>query len=193
MSAWSTSGAAWFLMRSSGVVVLVLLTATMALGIGTNRRWRASGTQRFVTLALHRNLSLLAVVFLSVHVVTALVDPYAGVGLAAVFVPLLAVKQPLYVALGTISLDLIAALIVSSLLRRHLSLRSWRAIHWLAYLSWPLAFWHGVGMGTDSGAAWMRVLAGGCAAVIAVSIVVRVAGREPTAKHLEPHTSQLQA
>jgi hypothetical protein len=48
-------------------------------------------------------------------------------------------------------------------------------------------------MGTDSGAAWMRVLAGGCAAVIAASIVLRVAGREPRAKHLEPHTSQLQA
>jgi sulfoxide reductase heme-binding subunit YedZ len=180
-------------MRSSGVVVLVLLTATMALGIGTNRRWRPSGMQRFVTLALHRNLSLLAVLFLSVHIVTALVDPYAGVGLAAVFIPLVAVKQPLYVALGTISLDLGAALIVSSLLRRHLSLRSWRAIHWLAYLSWPLAFWHGVGMGTDSGATWMRVLAGGCAAVIAAAIVFRVAGREATAKHLEPHTSQLQA
>jgi hypothetical protein len=112
-SAFVTSKADWYLMRASGVVSLVLLTAVMTLGIATVRRWRPGRLPRFVTPSLHRSLSLLAVVFLVVHVATALADPYALVSLASVFVPFVAAGSPFWVGLGAVSLDLIAALVVS--------------------------------------------------------------------------------
>ena len=72
------STAVWYLMRSTGIVSVVLLTAVMALGIATTNRWAPPSTPRFVTAALHRSISLLSVVFVGIHVVTAVVDPYAS-------------------------------------------------------------------------------------------------------------------
>jgi len=53
----------WYLMRASGVVALLLLTLSLSLGIATSNRWRPRGAALYVTTTIHRNASLLAVVF----------------------------------------------------------------------------------------------------------------------------------
>jgi sulfoxide reductase heme-binding subunit YedZ len=181
MSAGST--AVWYLMRSTGLVSLLLLTAVMALGIATAGRWSPRGTPRFVTAALHRSISLLAVVFVGVHVVTAVVDPYAAVGVVAVIIPFVGAGNPFWVGLGAVSLDLIAALIVTSLLRRRLGYHAWRAIHWVAYMSWPLALVHGLGMGTDAASLWSVALA--CIASVSSVLAWRLSKRHH-GKRFEP-------
>ncbi len=181
----ASSTAVWYLMRSTGVVSQVLLTAVMALGIATTNRWSPRSTPRFVTAALHRSISLLSVVFITVHVVTGVVDPYAVVGLVAVIVPFVGAGNPFWVGLGAISLDLIAALIVSSLLRRHLGYRAWRAIHWVAYLSWPVALAHGLGMGTDVASLWFIVVTIACIATVSTALAWRLSSRHD-GKRLEP-------
>jgi len=181
-----SSLAIWYLMRATGVVSLVLLTAVFALGIATAKRWHPVRLPRFVTLGLHRSISLLAVVFLAIHVVTAVIDPYAHVGLLDAVLPFAAGSNPLWVGLGTVSLDLVAALIVSSLLRRHIGPRAWKAIHWLAYLSWPVAFAHTLGSGTDVGTPWLRVVGGLSVATIAAATFWRLRGAARPAKRLEP-------
>jgi methionine sulfoxide reductase heme-binding subunit len=176
----------WYLMRASGVVSLLLLTGVFVLGIATTKRWRTRRMPGFAAVALHRSISLLSVVFLAVHVITAVVDPYAVVSVASVFVPFVAGRSAFWVGLGALSLDLVAALIVTSLLRHRLSLRAWRTVHWIAYLAWPLAIGHSLGIGTDTGALWLRALAGGCVALVAAAVVVRVRRSGGNAKHLEP-------
>ena len=145
-----TSGPVWYLMRASGVVSLLLLTAVSALGVATTSRLRPGRLPRFVTLGLHRNVSLLAVVFLSLHVLTAIIDPDATVRAVAVILPLPSGRYGLWLGLGALALDLIIALVVTSLLRQRLAPRVWRALHYLAYLAWPVALVHGAGIGTDS-------------------------------------------
>ena len=184
MSAFS-SNATWYLMRSSGVVALVLLTAVFVLGIATNRRWRPARAARVVTVSLHRTISLLAVAFLGVHVLTAVVDPYAVVGAAAVIVPFTAGRSAFWVGLGALSLDLVAALIVSSLLRARVPPRLWRGIHWFAYLAWPLALVHSFGTGTDASSPWLDVTGAVCIAAVVGSALWRITA-ERGAKHLEP-------
>jgi predicted ferric reductase len=179
------STAVWYAMRSTGLVSQVLLTAVMALGIATANRWSPRSTPRFVTAALHRSISLLSVVFVGVHVVTAVIDPYAAVGLVAIIVPFVGAGNPLWVGLGAVSLDLIAALIVSSLLRRRLGYRAWRAIHWVAYVSWPVALAHGLGMGTDAVSLWFRGVAIACIATMFSALAWRLVKRQP-GKRLEP-------
>ena len=169
----STSGAVWYLMRSSGVVTLVLLTAVFVLGIATTMRWRGRSLPGFAVVSLHRSLSLLAVVFLAVHIVTAVVDPYAAVGIAAVVVPFVAGKSALWVGLGAVSLDLTLALIVTSLLRARVGLRVWRAVHWAAYLSWPLALVHSLGIGSDTGTVWLQAIAVACVASVVAAVAWR--------------------
>jgi methionine sulfoxide reductase heme-binding subunit len=177
--------AIWYLLRASGVVALILFTLVSALGIATTRRFRALRLPRFVTLGLHRNVSLLAVVFLGVHILTALADSYAKVGIAQALAPLPSAKYGLWLGMGALSLDLLAAVVVTSLLRQRLGSRAWKSVHWLAYASWPLAFAHSVGMGTDKAAGWFLDTGLACAGLIAITVAWRLlALRNPHPKYL---------
>ena len=120
---------------------------------------------------LHRNASLLAVSFLSVHVLTAIADRDASVSLVAAVVPL---ESRLWVGLGALALDLVALLVLTSLLRRRLPHRIWRAIHWSADAAWPVAVAHGVGMGTDNRTWWLRCVTILCLAVVGAGVVWRL-------------------
>ena len=169
----------WYVLRSSGVVALVLLTAVMVLGVATSGGWQLPGQPRFVTGALHRSISLVSVVFVGLHVVTTLLDHYAGVSLVASVIPFAPATNGFWVGIGVVSSDLVLALIVTSLLRRRMGRVSWRATHWLAYLSWPTAFAHGVGMGSDAGTWWFQALAFACLAAVVLTTAARVLLQRP--------------
>ena len=128
--------AVWYLMRSTGIVALLLLTVSVGLGIATTNRWRPPGSRLYVTTEIHRYVSLLSVAFIAVHMLTAVVDPDAQVGALAAVWPF---GSPFSLAIGTVSLDLIAAVVITSLGRRRLPFKGWRLIHWSGYAAWPLA------------------------------------------------------
>jgi sulfoxide reductase heme-binding subunit YedZ len=161
-------------MRATGTVSLLLLTLVVALGIATATRLRPRGTPQYVTTTVHRNVALLAVVFLGVHVVSAVVDPDAAVQLTAVLVPFTSHWSPFWVGLGAVAVDLVAALVVTSLLRRRLPHGLWRGIHWAAYAAWPLALLHGLGAGSDRGTGWMRAVDVVCVAALGAALAWRV-------------------
>jgi len=160
--------ALWYASRATGVVTMLLLTAVVLLGILVNRQGRLPGLPGFAVTGLHRNVSLLAVVFLAIHVLTAIADPYVTIGLAAAVLPFASAYKPLWLGLGAISLDLIGALILTSLARARMSRRAWRGIHWLAYAAWPLAVVHSLGSSSDArGGLVLGVLAGCVLATLA--------------------------
>jgi methionine sulfoxide reductase heme-binding subunit len=146
----------WYVMRGSGLVALALLTLTMVAGVVNVRRFATPRWPRVVTALLHRNVALLAVTFLAVHVATAALDSFVSVGWLAAVVPFTSAWNRFWVGLGTAAVDLMIALVVSSLLRARMTHRAWRAVHWLAYAAWPLAMVHGFAAGTDSGTGWAR-------------------------------------
>jgi methionine sulfoxide reductase heme-binding subunit len=156
----------WYLARGTGLVDLVLLTLTLVLGIGQLTAWSPAGWPRFVVGSLHRNAALLSVCFLALHVVTILLDTYVQIGVWAVFVPLVSGYHPLTLGLGAISLDLLVAVVVTSLLREKIGYRTWRTVHWAAYGCWPLAVAHGLALGTDRSAAWVLALNAVCIAAV---------------------------
>lgn len=165
----------WFATRGAGTVSLLLFTAVTALGLVSVVRWQTASWPRFLTVELHRNLALLSAVFLGVHIVTAIVDPFTSLGPLAAVIPLASSYRPLWVGLGAISLDLVVALIVTSLLRARIGQRAWRAVHWLAYGAWPLAVLHSIGSGSDSSAWWMRDVDVACVAIVAAAGLWRLA------------------
>jgi methionine sulfoxide reductase heme-binding subunit len=171
--------ATWYLARGTGVVSLVLLTVVVALGVATRSGRPAFGLPRFAVTVVHRNASLLAVVLLAIHVGTLLIDPYAHLKLIDVVLPFFGHYQPLWQGLGTLALDLIVALIVTSLLRHRIGLRGWRTVHWLAYAAWPMALLHGIGTGSDAGQLWLRGTAVLCAATVLAAVVWRFSMRAP--------------
>ncbi len=169
-----SSATIWYTMRASGIVALVLLSATMTLGILTAGRVKAPRWPAFAQADLHKRVSVLAMVFLALHVLTAMLDTYVHIGWLAVVVPFASSYRPLWVGLGTVGVDLILALAISGALRQRISARTWRAIHWLAYGSWPVAIAHSLGMGTDASALWMDALAALCALGVVGSLVWRI-------------------
>jgi len=165
----------WYATRSTGVVAFVLLTLTFAFGLAATKRAFASPLwPRFATQELHRNMSLLSLVFLLVHIVTTLADSFVHVGWLSWIVPGVAHYRTFWVSLGTIAFDLIVLLIVTSLLRDRMNARAWRAIHFSAYAVWPLAFLHFLKTGTDAAQArWGLYLAVACLLVIGLAVTAR--------------------
>ena len=160
----------WYLTRGSGAVALILLTVALVLGIPIVRSANPSYAPRMVVQLLHRNASLLAVVFVAVHVVTTVADSFVNVGFVDAVVPFAAGYRPLWLGLGAISFDLLIAVTVTSLLRSHMSYRTWRGVHLSAYACWPIALIHGLGTGSDTGFTWMRAIDVACAAAVLVAV-----------------------
>jgi predicted ferric reductase len=171
------SAVMWYAGQATGIVCLVLFTLVMVLGIGVRERARIPRMPRLATVALHRSLSLLAVAFLTVHVVTAVADSYVHISPLASVVPFSSSYRPLWVGLGTVAVDLMLAVVVTSLLRARLGRRFWRAVHWLAYASWPVAVLHGVKLGNGTGhlmSGWMLWLTAGCVGAVLAAVLYRL-------------------
>jgi sulfoxide reductase heme-binding subunit YedZ len=165
----------WYTTRATGLVALVLLSGTVLLGILTAGR-APSTRPGYARAEVHRRTSVLTVVFLAIHVLTAVLDTYVKIGWLAIVVPFTSSYHRSWLALGTIGADLLLAVAISSALRRHIPARAWRALHWLAYLSWPVAVSHALGMGTDRKLTWALGLLAACIAVVVVAAGWRAAG-----------------
>ena len=174
MSGINSHTVLWYASRATGVVALLLMTAVVLLGLLVTRQGRLPGLPRFAVTGLHRNLSLVAVVFVVLHVLTAVADSYVRIPLISAVVPLASSYERLALGLGAVSLDIMIAVIVTSLLRRHLSRRLWRAVHLLAYVSWPVAWLHSITSSTDLRHGWLFLTAVGCALLVVVAVLWRL-------------------
>jgi len=178
--------ALWALGRGTGVVALILLTITVVLGILTRSGRPAFGLPRFAVTLVHRNSALIGTVFVLIHVVSLLFDPYAQLRVLDFFVPFLGSYHPLWLGLGTVGADLLIAIMVTGLLRRWIGQRAFRVVHWATYLLWPVAFFHSIGTGTDASNGLFILVAVACFAAVAGSVIWRLSGSFLRRDHRSP-------
>lgn len=172
--------ALWYASRATGLAALVLFTAVVVLGTVTSARVASPRWPRFAIVAVHRNLSLVTVVFLVVHIATAIIDPYAGIRWISVVVPFVSAYHPVSLGVGAVAFDLLVAVVLSSLLRPRINARIWKAIHWTAYLCWPAAVVHGFEIGgADSRLTWVRALLAACVIATGSAVLWRARVRHP--------------
>lgn len=157
----------WFATRGAGIVSLILFSAVTCLGLLAVARTQSARWPRFLTVELHRNLALLSIVFLGIHIITAVIDPFTNLGIGAALVPLASTYRPLPIAFGVVSVYLVLAIIVTSLLRERIGHRVWRAVHWASYAAWPLAVEHTLTAGSDAFSIWLLAIQ--VLAILAVS------------------------
>jgi methionine sulfoxide reductase heme-binding subunit len=170
----------WYLARATGVVSLVLLTASVVLGVLGPLRFTVPGRwPRFAIDTLHRDVSLLVVAVLVIHIVTSVLDGFAPINLLDAVIPFRAAYRPLWMGLGAFAFDFLLALVVTSVVRRRLGYRAWRAVHWLAYASWPVAVLHGLGTGSDTRAWWNLALTAVCLLVVLAAVWARIKVASP--------------
>jgi sulfoxide reductase heme-binding subunit YedZ len=169
------STALWYLTRATGLVSLVLLSATVVLGTVASVGWTSDRWPRFLSQSVHRNLSLFCIVLIGVHVVTTVADGYVPIGLADAVIPFRSPYRPIWVGLGAVAFDMLLAVGITSALRRRIGVAAWRGVHWLAYACWPIAVVHGLGSGSDArlpGATLVFVL---CTTGVAAAVAWRLA------------------
>ncbi|MFF0488451.1 ferric reductase-like transmembrane domain-containing protein [Nocardia sp. NPDC004068] len=166
--------ALWAFGRGSGVVALIVLTVALTAGIAA-RSGRAVVLPRAGLAEFHRGAALFATALIAVHVVSLLADPEAQLRLVDVVIPFTNAYRPLWVGLGTVAVDIAAAVVLSALLRNRLGPRAFRVVHWAAYPLWPIALAHALGSGTDATRVWMLAVAAACALTVAAAVAWRVA------------------
>src|ERR1019366_9171596 len=164
----------WFVSRASGLVTLVLFSVVLVLGVAGRTGAAPRHWPRFVFVELHRTLALFLIAFLALHVLTAILDPFVSIGWPATVLPFVSGYRTLAIGLGTLAVDLGGAVLLTSVARRRLGFRAWRAVHWLAYLAWPAAFAHSLTAGNDLGIWWVAMVEWGCAAAVATAVLARI-------------------
>lgn len=169
-----TSPLLWYTARASGIVALMLLTLVMTLGILTATRVGGRQLPRFAVAEIHRRIALLTMLFLVLHIMTTVLDTYVHIGVLAAIIPFTSPYKTLWVAFGSVAFDLLVAVTVASLLKQRISHAAWRAIHWLSYLSFPIAIVHVLMIGTDTRFAWMLLLVAASIGTVLLAVVWRL-------------------
>ena len=169
-----TSEALWALGRGNGIVALAFLTMSIALGVASRSGRPMFALPRFGVAAVHRFVALTAVLLVALHIGLLFLDPYAKLRLIDIVVPFLGSYRPFWQGLGTVAVDLLIIVTVTSLLRDRLGLRVFRAVHWSTYLLWPISMAHSLGNGTDAGRIWFQAFAGCCALIVVAAVVWRL-------------------
>lgn len=166
--------ALWYTARGAGIVSLVLLTVVVMLGVGSRSGRPVFGLPRFAVATVHRNASLIALGLLLVHMVFLWLDPYAQLRFVDLLLPFDATYRPFWLGLGTLAMDLMIVVWLSTVVRQWIGARAWRAIHWISYAVWPVALLHSLFTGTDAGRLWLRAIAGGCLLLVSAAVIWRL-------------------
>lgn len=169
-----TAPVLWYANRGSGFVLLGLLTVATAAGVLATSAPGSRGWPRAATQSLHRNIGLLAALFLAIHAVTAAVDEFVQIRWWDTLVPFFSAYERWWLGVGVVAVDLLVAVILTSLLRHRMTHLSWRVVHVLAYAVWALGAAHGLALGTDATTRWGLSFSVGCALVVAAAVGARV-------------------
>lgn len=166
----------WYVNRGTGVVLVAVLTLSVSLGVLSTARASSPHWPRFATQSLHRNVSLLSLVLLVVHVASAVVDTFVTITWIDAVVPFAGTYRRFWLGLGALGLDVMVVVTFTSLLRHRLPAPAWRPVHLLSYLCWGVGIVHGIGIGTDvTTTTWAATATGVSVAVVALAASARLA------------------
>ncbi len=158
----------WYTARAGGIVAWALLGLSVLWGLALSTKALGKRARPNWILDLHRFLGGLALIFTGVHVVAIMADSYVHFGLVEVLVPFTGSWHPAAVAWGIIGAYFLVAVEITSLLRRRLSKRLWRATHFLSFPLFALTTVHALSAGTDRATFALRW------GIIATSVAVTV-------------------
>ncbi len=146
----------WLASRASGLVALVLVTISVAIGLMmASKLARRPGMPRILT-AIHEQTALAGLIAIAVHGITLIGDPWLNPGVSGVLIPFTMDYRPVWTGLGTIAGILALLLGLSFYFRRSIGTKLWRKAHRATILVYFLAIGHTLGAGTDGSAIWMR-------------------------------------
>jgi predicted ferric reductase len=179
----------WYATRAASVSAYILLTLTVAMGLARSLTHAARVRVSWLVEENHQILAAITAVFVALHLLTLLLDPLIPFSLLNLIVPVGEPYSPVAVALGVIALYGMVAVLLSSWLRRRMSYRSWRTLHYASFVTFWLVTAHGVFAGSDTRQPWMYLIYIVSALVVAGGTLLRIFWRTP-AQPAQPAFSQ---
>lgn len=171
----------WYLTRTTAVAAYVALTFSVILGMLRAIARTSREQLSWVVDELHAFIATLAGVLIVGHLISLKLHTFIPFTFANFFIPGAQPYRPLAVNLGVLALYAMAALLVTSWIRRLLPYRLWRTIHVLSFVAFALVTAHGLLAGSDAGEVWQRTLYGVAVGAVGFLTLLRLFGgkREP--------------
>ena len=170
----------WYVDRAAGYTALVLLTASIVLGLLLSLKVASPRWPRFLTNDLHQHITLMALVFIAIHGFAILIDPFMRFGWRDVLVPFGSAYHPLAMALGIVAGYLALAIWLSSRVRRQIGFRMWRRLHYATFLVYVFAGVHTLLIGNDRSTGWGRGVVAASVVLVVALTAIRISTSAPT-------------
>lgn len=149
----------WYLSRSSGMVAYVLLWLSMALGVMITNKMARVWPGGPTAFDLHQYTSLLGLAFTLFHAFILMGDRYINLSLLQILIPFASSNyEPLWVGVGQVAFYLLIIVSFSFYVRKQITRRVWRLIHYLSFLLFLFALTHAIMSGSDSSSLWAQAL-----------------------------------
>jgi uncharacterized membrane protein YczE len=175
--AWDTNRMSlpWLFERVFAWMAYLAMTGSVVYGLMLSTRLLDVIARRPISFALHVDLAAFGIAFASVHAALLLLDTSVGFTPAQVLVPGLSPYEPVALAFGQVALYLAIVVLASFYLRKWMSQRVWRTLHYVTFLSFVGATVHGIAAGTDTSTPWALATYLGAAAVVTFLLTYRIA------------------
>ena len=169
----------WLAGRATGITAYLLLTGQVVFGLILSHPVNQSTWKLSKRLfPWHENLFVFVLAFLGAHIVSLILDPFAGVGLGGAFVPGLSSYRSAPVALGTLGLYALLATGLTARYTRLLPAGFWLKLHRFSIVALILTWMHGMLAGTDAATLQPMYLGTGVLVLLATTYRYWVAKRQ---------------
>ena len=177
----------WILIRATGMSAVVLLTASMVLGLMMSLRMRPKRWPAVVTNDIHQFVTSLALWVTGAHLALLIVDEVSGIRLRDLVIPFMASSQPIAMGVGTIAVLALVVVWVSSINRAKIGHARWRSLHALAFVAYVMAMAHGIFGGTDTSQIWAWPVYAASIGIVGWLTMKRIQASRATQPHPHPH------
>jgi sulfoxide reductase heme-binding subunit YedZ len=164
----------WLASRASGIVALVLITASVGLGLTMATKVVKAPGVKPMLVKLHEHTALAGLIVIAVHAITLLGDAFLNPGVKGLLVPFTMDHKPAFTGLGIVAAYLAIGLGLSFYARRRIGVKRWRQAHRATVIVYLLAVAHTLGAGTDAGSSWLRAFMLATGVPILVLLVMRM-------------------
>ena len=151
-------GLSWLFVRLFAFLAYFAVAGSVIYGLLLSTKLLDAIAHRPVNFTLHQDLAAIGLGLAGIHAVLLGLDHAYPFSIVQMLVPGLAPHAPLAVAVGQVTLYLMAIVIASFYVRRHIGQRAWRTLHYVTFLAFAGATGHGIMAGSDSGSGWAQMV-----------------------------------
>jgi sulfoxide reductase heme-binding subunit YedZ len=165
----------WLFERLFAWIAYIAVAGSVIYGLLLSTKLLDAIAHRPISFSLHQDLAAFGLGLAGIHGMLLGLDHSVPFSMAQILVPGLAPHAPVAVAFGQVALYLMAAVTASFYLRKRIGQRAWRMFHYVTFLAFAGATFHGIASGSDSNAPWAEAIYLASAVLVLFLLTYRIA------------------